>query len=381
LDLIGESVSANAIREEIDYASRCDAKLLITGESGVGKEVVARLVHARSKRKQSPMVTVNCAALTETLLETELFGHVRGSFTGAMRDRSGVLEQANRGTAFMDEIGETTPRMQGLLLRFLETGEIQRVGSDRPNVRVDVRVIAATNRDLLASVREKTFREDLYYRLNVIHIKMPPLRERLEDVPLLLAHFLEHFAREHGRPAPRLSPDTVSILSNCRWQGNVRELKNFVERLVVREHASIIEPHHLPTEMLRGEPDETAGGEIDKSALPAPAARSRADELFERMIARRESFWTAVYPLFMARDLTRDDVRALVRKGLERTTGSYRVLVDLFNMPSDDYRRFLNFLRKHQCQEPFQPFRVAGATNQPTAGAGRRQKQGEDGEV
>jgi transcriptional regulator with PAS, ATPase and Fis domain len=372
-DVIGRSASADAIREEIDYASRCDAKLLITGESGVGKEVVARLVHARSKRKHSPMVTVNCAALTETLLETELFGHVRGSFTGAMRDRSGVLEQANRGTAFMDEIGETTPRMQGLLLRFLETGEIQRVGSDRPNGRVDVRIIAATNRDLLASVREKTFREDLYYRLNVIHIQIPPLRERLEDVPPLLEHFIEHFAREHGRPAPRLSPDTVSILSNCRWPGNVRELKNFVERLVVRGHTSVIEPHHLPTEMLRGEPDEIPAGDIE-SAQPAAAVRSRADELFERMIVRRESFWTAVYPLFMARDMTRDDVRALVRKGLERTTGSYRVLVDLFNMPPDDYRRFLNFLRKHQCQEPFQPFRVAGAPSpvgadgQPTRG-------------
>src|SRR5215204_2686522 len=140
--LIGASPALEAVRAELEYASRCDAKVLITGESGVGKEVVARLIHARSRRQQQGMVTVNCAALTETLLETELFGHVRGSFTGATRDRSGVLEQANKGTVFMDEIGETTPRMQGLLLRFMETGEIQRVGSDRPDTRVDVRVIA-----------------------------------------------------------------------------------------------------------------------------------------------------------------------------------------------------------------------------------------------
>src|SRR4051812_27238426 len=191
--LIGQSPSLESVRAEIEYASRCDAKVLITGESGVGKEVVARLVHARSRRNRAPLVTVNCAALTETLLETELFGHVRGSFTGAVRDRSGVLELANRGTVFMDEIGETTPRMQGLLLRFLETGEIQRVGSDRPDNRVDVRVIAATNRNLLESVHDKTFREDLYYRLNVIHLKVPPLRERMLDVPELLTRFLDQF--------------------------------------------------------------------------------------------------------------------------------------------------------------------------------------------
>src|SRR5436190_1494695 len=178
IDLLGESYQLESVRAEIEYAARCDAKVLITGESGVGKEVVAHLIHANSQRKAAPLITVNCAALTETLLETELFGHVRGSFTGAVRDRSGVLELAHRGTVFMDEIGETTPRMQGLLLRFLETGEIQRVGSDRAENRVDVRVIAATNRNLLESVQEKIFREDLYYRLNVIHIRVPTLRDR-----------------------------------------------------------------------------------------------------------------------------------------------------------------------------------------------------------
>ena len=353
--LIGESPALEAIRAELEYASRCDAKVLITGESGVGKEVVARLIHARSRRQQNPMVTVNCAALTETLLETELFGHVRGSFTGATRDRSGVLEVANRGTVFMDEIGETTPRMQGLLLRFLETGEIQRVGSDRADARVDVRVIAATNRNLVASVQDKSFREDLYYRLNVIHMRMPSLRERVSDIPLLLARFSEQFAREHGVPTPQLSPATLEILLAHPWPGNVRELKNVVERMVVRGRSGLIEPEDLPPDVM------------PKAAVaePQPLATvvtsyPRADELFDRMVNRRERFWTAVYPLFMARDLTRDDIRALVRKGLERTSGSYRVLTELFNMPADDYKRFLNFLRKHQCQEAFQPFRTAG---------------------
>jgi transcriptional regulator with PAS, ATPase and Fis domain len=356
VQLIGDSSALAATRSEIEYASRCDAKVLITGESGVGKEVVARLIHARSLRQQAPMITVNCAALTETLLETELFGHVRGSFTGAVRDRSGVLEQAHRGTVFMDEVGETTPRMQGLLLRFLETGEIQRVGSDRPDSRVDVRVIAATNRDLGNSVRDKEFRDDLYYRLNVIHIRIPALRERLEDVPLLLDRFFERFAREHGRPVPLLSAEAMAILITHTWPGNVRELKNVAERLVVRGQSSVIEAQDLPLDVSRPEPATPAA---------AVAAPSRADELFERMQSRGESFWTAVYPPFMSRDLTRDDIRALVRKGLERTSGSYRVLTDLFNMPGDDYKRFLNFLRKHQCQEAFQPFRNAGSTDRP----------------
>ncbi|MBA2305219.1 MAG: sigma-54 factor interaction domain-containing protein, partial [Acidobacteria bacterium] len=180
IKLIGTGPAMKAVSEEVDYASRCDAKVLITGESGVGKEIAARLIHAGSQRQRYPMVTVNCAALTESLLETELFGHVRGSFTGAFRDRTGVLEQAHRGTIFMDEVGETTPRMQGLLLRFLETGEIQRVGSERTEARVNVRVIAATNRNLVEAVAAKTFRDDLYYRLNVIQLHLPPLRERLE---------------------------------------------------------------------------------------------------------------------------------------------------------------------------------------------------------
>ena len=204
-DLVGTSPAITVLREEILLAARCDAKVLITGESGAGKEIVARLIHDGSTRRRSPLVTVNCAALSDTLLETELFGHVRGSFTGAYRDRSGAFEQAHRGTVFMDEIGETTPRMQGLLLRFLETGEIQRVGSDRSQTRVDVRVIAATNRVLVDAVSQKLFREDLYYRLNVVHMYVPPLRERRDDIPLLLGHFVGAFARQYQCAVPTIS--------------------------------------------------------------------------------------------------------------------------------------------------------------------------------
>src|SRR3954469_6371600 len=232
--LVGASPAILTLQDEIHYAARCDAKVLVTGESGAGKEIVARLIHAASARSRSPLVIVNCAALSETLLETELFGHVRGSFTGAYRDRLGAFEQANRGTVFMDEIGETSPRMQGLLLRFLETGEIQRVGSDQVQTRVDVRVIAATNRGLVDSGAAKTFREDLYYRLNVIHLQVPPLRDRRDDIPVLLKHFLDFFARQYQTTTPVVSKDAVEALMDHAWPGNVRELKNVVERLVIR---------------------------------------------------------------------------------------------------------------------------------------------------
>lgn len=351
--LVGSSAAVLSLEEEIHYASRCDAKVLITGESGAGKEIVARLIHAGSARGRSPLVTVNCAALSETLLETELFGHVRGSFTGAYRDRLGAFEQGHRGTVFMDEVGETSPRMQSLLLRFLETGEIQRVGSDQVQNRVDVRVIAATNRVLVDAVANKTFREDLYYRLNVIHLRVPPLRERREDIPLLLDFFLDAFSRQYQVERPRLAPDALSSLLEHPWPGNVRELKNIVERIVVRYRTGEIKRDDLPLEVLRNAP-----------GAPAPVAvslvsRAPADMLFERMVNGGESFWSCIYTPFISRDLTRDDVRSIVRRGLERTSGNYRVMVELFNMSADDYKRFLGFLRKYQCHMPFQPFRSA----------------------
>jgi transcriptional regulator with PAS, ATPase and Fis domain len=350
--LIGINPAIIAVREEIDYAARCDAKVLITGESGVGKEIVAGLIHAGSERRQNPMITVNCAAMAESLLETELFGHVRGSFTGAFRDRSGVLEQAHRGTIFMDEIGETSPRMQGLLLRFLETGEIQRVGSERTEARVNVRVIAATNRNLVDAVAAKSFRDDLYYRLNVIQLHLPPLRERLEDVPALLTHFLVMFAEQYRVPVPTISPEAVAVVESYAWPGNVRELKNVAERLLVRARDHAIDVEDLPMN-LRVEPQAPRAA--------APGVKSTAEVLFERLVVSRESFWSAVFGPFMSRDLTRDDLRALVRKGLEQTAGNYRLLTELFNMPESDYKRFLNFLRKHHCHVAFQQFRTVAA--------------------
>ena len=351
--LIGVSGALRRLQEDLEFAARSDAKVLITGESGVGKEVVARLIHQRSARRNASMVTINCAGLPDTLLESELFGHVRGSFTGAYRDRPGLLEVGNGGTVFMDEVGEMSLRMQALLLRFLESGEVQRVGADRMQSRVDVRVIAATNRNLLDRIAEKEFREDLYYRLNVIHLLIPPLRERRDDVQVLLPYFLRVYSQRHGVPAPDLSPDALRLLTAYDWPGNVRELKNVVERVVVRARAAVIAPEDLPGE-ITGQPR----GEREKSSERASAAES----MYERMVRAGESFWAVVYPPFIARDLTRDDLRLIVRKGLEHARGNYKLLVSLFNMPPTDYKRFLNFLRKHDCHMPFQRFRSAAGT-------------------
>ena len=211
MTLVGVSAAIRGVEEEIDHAARCDAKVLITGESGVGKEIVARLIHEGSARSRGPLITINCAGFPDSLLESELFGHVKGSFTDAHRDKRGWLETANGGTIFMDEVGEMSLRMQALLLRFLETGEIQRVGSDRRLPPVDVRVVTATHRRLVEHIADKTFREDLYYRLNVVHIEVPPLRERREDVVVLINHFLHMFCESYQLPVPEVTPEAVEF--------------------------------------------------------------------------------------------------------------------------------------------------------------------------
>jgi len=219
-------------------------KVLITGESGVGKDVVARYIHAHSPRAHAPFVALNCAGLSDTLLESELFGHVRGSFTGALGDKKGVFEQAEGGSIFLDEIGETTAAVQVRLLRVLEQGEVRPVGASRV-LTVNVRVVAATNRDLERAVREGSFRQDLYYRLNVIRIAVPPLRDRREDIPLLAAHVLREVATRGGPPR-RLSPEALSALMSYAWPGNVRELENVLERLALAATGETLDVFDLP---------------------------------------------------------------------------------------------------------------------------------------
>ena len=350
--LIGTSQVTRHLESEINDAARSDAKVLLTGESGVGKEVVARLIHQQSRRRNVKLVALNCAAVPDSLLESELFGHVRGSFTGAYRDKPGLLELANSGTIFLDEIGETSLRMQALMLRFLENGEIWRIGADRVQATSDVRVIAATNRDLAERIEQREFRADLYYRLNVLHIKIPPLRERREEIPLFLDHFMRAYSERHLSPMPDLTAAARAALLAYDWPGNIRELKNVVERLIVRRHTSAIDENDLPAEVIGLSRQRTA---VRQDA--AAPVRSRADELYDRMVVGGESFWSAVHPLFTARDMTRDDMRAIITRGLTQTRGSYRLVLQLVNMPAEDYKAFLNFLRKHQCHVPFFQFR------------------------
>ena len=332
-----------------DRAARSPAKVLITGESGVGKDVLAHFIHRQSPRKTAPFVAVNCAGLTETLLESELFGHVKGSFTGAYRDKRGKMQLAHRGTLFLDEVGEMSLRMQALLLRFLENGEIQAVGSDSPQSRVDVRVVAATNRNLTEHVAAGHFREDLLYRLRVIHLHVPPLRERPEDVEALARHFLSRAGRE-----VKFTDEALLAFERYRWPGNVRELLNVVEQLIWLSPNGVIGIEHLPVSMRPTTPHVM---------MPVGERRRQvADDLYDAVVRDGASFWEHVYPMFLARDITRHDLRELVRLGLRESRGRYKAMLTLFRMPASDYRRFMNFLAAHGCGIGVREFREAAAS-------------------
>ena len=348
--MIGSSEALRELQEEVAQVAQSDAKVLITGESGVGKELVAHAIHSGSTRADRPFVVVNCAGVPETLLESEMFGHVKGSFTGAYRDRPGKLEQADTGTIFLDEIGEMTLRMQGMLLRFLETGELQRVGADQAGARVNVRVVAATNRGLREMIAQGQFREDLFYRLNVIHLVVPPLRERREDIAALAQHFMKRVPAQGRFIAKEMTPEALSLLVSYSWPGNIRELENVIERCMVTGTKAVIDAADLPQEVRSGHNGYGIGRKRERR-------HTIVDDLFQRIVEQRESFWTVVYPLYMQREITRNCVRELVKKGLVEARGNYRIVARIFNMEPTDYKRFLNFLRKHECQVPFRGYR------------------------
>jgi len=248
-DMIGKSRLMQEIYVLIEKVAGTDSTVLITGESGTGKEMAARAIHNLSRRKDKPFVTINCAALPENLLESELFGHTKGSFTGAVSDKKGMFEVAHKGTLFLDEIGEMSPWTQVKLLRALQERKIRRVGGTE-EIPVDVRVIAATNQDLKKRIEEGRFREDLFYRLNVISFEMPPLRKRIEDIPLLVKHFLQKYCQQMGKKMKRLAPEVIGIFETYPWPGNIRELENAIERIVAIEDRETITPACLPSEML-----------------------------------------------------------------------------------------------------------------------------------
>jgi len=260
-----------------ERAASCDSKVLITGESGVGKDLIARHIHTCSVRARQAFVAVNCAGLAETLLESELFGHVKGSFTGAFRDKPGKLQMAHRGTIFLDEVGEMSLRMQAMLLRFLESGEIQTVGSDAQATKLDVRVVAATNRNLPELIAAGQFREDLLYRLRVIHFDVPPLRERRDEIQALMSHFVQRAGRRMA-----FTPAAIQLLERYRWPGNVRELQNVVDQAVWLAQSDTVDVDQLP-EAIRS---------TVQTLVPMRERRCLvADQLYNALVTSGYSFW------------------------------------------------------------------------------------------
>ncbi len=243
--IIGKSKKMVEIYETVTQVAPTKASVLITGETGTGKEEIAEAIHKLSGRK-GQLVKVNCAALTETLLESELFGHEKGAFTGAIKTRLGRFELANEGTIFLDEIGEVSQNIQVKLLRVLQHKQFERVGGEQP-ITVDVRIISATNKNLAEKIKEGTFREDLYFRLNVINIHMPPLRERVEDIPLLVKHFIDRFSKEHSKEIVGITPRALRVLMAYSWSGNVRELMNVIENMVILSRDEILDVVHIPS--------------------------------------------------------------------------------------------------------------------------------------
>jgi two-component system nitrogen regulation response regulator NtrX len=242
--LIGNSKTMKKLSEQIDIAAQSNSRVLILGESGSGKELVAHILHDQSNRSENPFIEMNCAAIPQELIESELFGHEKGSFTGAFERKKGKFELADEGTLFLDEVGDMALSTQSKVLRVIETQEFQRVGGSK-TIKVDVRIIAATNKDLREEVKKGNFREDLLYRLNVIPIVIPPLRNRKEDIPVLVEYFLEYFAAEYGKRPKKIAPGGLRVLEGYDWPGNIRELRNMIERLVIMTPADTITPKNL----------------------------------------------------------------------------------------------------------------------------------------
>jgi two-component system nitrogen regulation response regulator NtrX len=279
--MVGESPAMRQLREEIAQAAPSSGRALIFGENGTGKELVARAIHAQSLRAREPFVEVNCAAIPEELIESELFGHAKGAFTGAHASRKGKFELADGGTLFLDEIGDMSLKTQAKVLRALQEQTIEPVGGPG-SIRVDVRVIAATNKDLEKEIEAGTFRDDLYFRLNVIPFHVPPLRERREDIPVLARHFVEVLSAEHGRRPKPLAPEAVERLARLPWPGNVRELRNIIERLVIMAPGEQIELRHLPSSLLEALPPGAASAAVATEPIAGATSLAAAREEFER---------------------------------------------------------------------------------------------------
>jgi two-component system response regulator PilR (NtrC family) len=311
------------LREKVKTAAKVSGAVLISGESGAGKELVARAIHDLSSRCGGKFVAVDCGALPDDLIESELFGHKRGAFTTALADKPGLFEEANGGTLFLDEIANTSRRFQAKLLRVLQDKQVRRLG-DVAMRALDLRVISATNCELAAMVRKGEFREDLYYRLNVFPIQVPPLRRRMEDLPIIVEHLL------HGRKS--ISEKAIAKLKGYAFPGNIRELENILEAAVCIASGVMIEADDIVIS------NEVSQGQLIEDAITG-------------------NFWDSIARPFAERLITRTHMEHLIRQGLQRTRGSYRKMLPLFQLPDTDYKRFMDFLRRHHCIVDFREYR------------------------
>jgi two-component system nitrogen regulation response regulator NtrX len=322
--MVGESPAMRHLREQVAMAAPTNGRVLILGENGTGKELVARTIHQMSRRRNGPFVEVNCAAIPEELIESELFGHVRGAFTGSVADKPGRFEQADGGTIFLDEIGDMSLKTQAKVLRVLQEQVMERVGGTQ-RIRVDVRVLAATNKDLPAEIRDGRFREDLYFRLNVIPIFVPPLRDRAEDIPLLADHFMATLAAEYGKRPKRLAPEAAARLQQYPWPGNVRELRNVIERAVVISVGDRVGVADLP------------------DALRRPVASSRRGDSEPSIDEASDSDF---------RDRVRAYETQLILDALERSQGNQTAAAKLLRMP---LRTLVHKMKAYGIRKRFDP--------------------------
>ncbi|TWJ32804.1 sigma-54-dependent transcriptional regulator [Geobacter argillaceus] len=286
LEMIGETPAMHQLKEHIGLVAETAASVLITGENGTGKELVARAIHSLSPRRAKPFVEINCAAIPEELIESELFGHEKGAFTGALAQKKGKFDLADGGTIFLDEIGDMSLKTQAKVLRILQERKFERVGGTR-TIDVDVRIIAATNKVLEDEIRSGAFREDLYYRLNVVPFVVPPLRERSDDIPLLVGHFLDLYCRREGREPKIMVPETIELLKAYDWPGNIRELKNLIERLVIMAPGNTITPNHLPDYLVTAQVCRPQGGARLDSMLEFPSLRVAREEFEKEFIIQK----------------------------------------------------------------------------------------------
>lgn len=370
-NIVGRSPKMTDLFRRLDNVVNSSANVLISGDSGTGKELIARAIHYNGARKEKRFIAIDCGAIPENLIESELFGYKRGAFTGAIFDKKGLFEEADGGTIFLDEITNTSRALQAKLLRVIQEREIRRVG-DSQDRKVDVRIIAATNRDLKHMVQNGDFREDLFYRLNVLALQVPPLRDHKEDIPLLVNHLLKQLEEQNPTMRHTIDHDALQLLMEYPFPGNVRELENLVESAFYMAQQVEIQVVDFPPEIsqLEGKPGapEVASPihAVEDSLRPilAPSISEQSSEekgqamvLFRQMKQEKVSFWKVVKEPFMKREISKELVREVVKLGLEESKGRYKDLLEPFHLQVTEYTVFMNFLKKHSCQVDYKPYR------------------------